>query len=175
MLQRQVLVNTKGYPMILQQGQSYLPLPDYWLALLHKRLMGQRVLRAVSSATSVRVYAHCAAHATGVPNGAVALAVLNIGSAATTLSFGSSSGSSSNAEQARTEYVLTAGEKAQPSYPNALQSKQVKLNGKLLQMSGDVLPPLDGKVIAAGGTPFVMPPTSYGFIILPDAKAMACM
>ena len=38
------------------------PLPDYWLALLHKRLMGPVVLNASSGAADVRLYAHC-----GVP------------------------------------------------------------------------------------------------------------
>ena len=63
--------------MILQQGQSYLPLPDYWVALLHKRLMGQRVLRVSSSAQSLRAYAHCAAPS--VCDGCLALALINIG------------------------------------------------------------------------------------------------
>ena len=36
------------------------PLPDYWLAVLHKRLMGQVVLNATSESRGLRVYAHCA-------------------------------------------------------------------------------------------------------------------
>ena len=36
------------------------PLPDYWLAVLHKRLMGQIVLNTTSSSRGLRVYAHCA-------------------------------------------------------------------------------------------------------------------
>ena len=56
--QRQVLVSAHGYPMVLDQGASktpqYLPLPDYWIALLHKNLAGQKVLGAASSSPHVR-------------------------------------------------------------------------------------------------------------------------
>ena len=170
--QRQVLYSSGGYPMVEGAPGAMAPLPDYWIALLHKRLAGTRVLRAATSDASVRAYAHCAAPAVGAPAGAVTVALLNIGSAAANVSFASAGGDAP--EQARVEYVLTAGEKAKPSYPNALQSKQALLNGKLLQLSGGALPAIDGKAGAAG-EPFVMPPTSYGFVVLPDAKAAACM
>ena len=76
----QVLVSSHGYPMVLQlpSGSSssggggggggiggYLPLPDYWIALLHKKLLGQRVLSVKSSSQYLRAYAHCARPAGG--------------------------------------------------------------------------------------------------------------
>ena len=36
-----------------------VPLPDYYVALLYKRLMGPTVLNVSSDAPAVRVYAHC--------------------------------------------------------------------------------------------------------------------
>lgn len=58
--QRQVLVHTKGYPLIRSVAGSLLPLPDYWVALFNKRLMGRGVLAAASSDPLLRAYAHCA-------------------------------------------------------------------------------------------------------------------
>merc|ERR1711971_547031 len=66
---RQTLEATKGYPLL----ENYVPLPDYWIALLWRRLMGTKVLSTDSSSRSVRVYSHCA------KEGGVALAWLNIG------------------------------------------------------------------------------------------------
>eukprot|EP01063_Lacrimia_lanifica_P017751 TRINITY_DN24757_c0_g1_i1.p1 TRINITY_DN24757_c0_g1~~TRINITY_DN24757_c0_g1_i1.p1 ORF type:complete len:575 (+),score=157.03 TRINITY_DN24757_c0_g1_i1:39-1763(+) len=171
--QRQELVCAGGYPLIEEataaNGSSVLtPLPDYYVALLHKRLMGTTVLKAVSSNADLRVYAHCAAAG---PPGAVAFAVLNLRNASTEVRFAAEGAPPA----AREEYILTAGAKAEPRYPNRLQSKQVLLNGKLLQTAGARPPAISGKAVPAGAAPLAMPPTSYGFVVLPDAKVAACM
>jgi heparanase 1 len=190
--QRQVLLSSGGYPMVegalARSGSvnssasgsggvvaALTPLPDYYIALLHKRVMGQKVLRASSTSAGIRAYCHCAAaFAEGAQPGAVAVALLNIGSAPVTVSLGQSSGSDTSQSLPRVEYILTAGEKGSSDWPNPLQSKQTLLNGELLELHGSTLPALVGHA-AAAGTPFVMPPTSYGFVVLPTAKAAACM
>ncbi len=58
---------------------------------------------------------------------------------------------------------------------NPLQSQQVRLNGALLQLlPGPALPAMRGSAQAAG-TPLSLPASSVGFVLLPDAKAVACM
>ena len=168
MFQRQVLVNTKGYPMILQQGQSYLPLPDYWIALLHKRLMGQRVLRVSSSAQSLRAYAHCAAPS--VCDGCLALALINIGEKTAHVQ-PPSLGGEEQASAAVQTWVLTAGAKL-PSAPNPLQSREALLNGAPLKLPAQGgLPAMPG---ASSQGAVAMPPTSYGFAVYPQLKPAAC-
>ena len=60
----------------------------------------------------------------------------------------------------RTEYLLTSGD-------DDLSSRSMRLNGELLSMGSS----LDGK--EASGS-LVLPPTSYGFVVFPDAAARAC-
>ena len=58
---------------------------------------------------------------------------------------------------------------------NPLQSQQVRLNGELLGLlPGPALPAMRGSQEPAG-EPFFVPPSSVGFVLLPDAKAAACM
>ena len=75
---RQAFVAGGDYPLVevnkSDASAPLLPLPDYYVALLHKRLMGTRVLKMSSSASNVRAYAHCARS----PSKGVAIAYLNI-------------------------------------------------------------------------------------------------
>ena len=50
-----------------------------------------------------------------------------------------------------------------PGCSDALQSKEVTLNGKLLKRVGTSMPSLDGKILDASD-PIVLPETSYGFV-----------
>ena len=45
--------------MPAEDAPQPVPLPDYYVALLYKRLMGPTVLNVSSDAPAVRVYAHC--------------------------------------------------------------------------------------------------------------------
>ena len=66
MFQRQVLLSHAGYPLINEGASGKMtPLPDYWIALVHKRTMGAGVLGVSSSVETVRAYAHCAAAGAG--------------------------------------------------------------------------------------------------------------
>lgn len=163
-----MLVETKGYPMILQQGDSYLPLPDYFIALLHKRLMGQRVLHVNSSAESLRVYGHCAAPS--VCAGCLALALINIGDKPAHVLPPSVGGRDQSNAVVQT-WILTAGVQL-PGAPNPLQSREALLNGAPLALSAQ------GSLPAMPGTSsqgaVEMPPTSYGFAVFPQLKPIAC-
>ena len=78
---RQTMLAKAGYPLVQlfvsTPAKPPHPLPDYYIAVLHKRLMGQRVLLLSSSAPNVRAYAHCAAGSVG-GGGGVTIAFLNI-------------------------------------------------------------------------------------------------
>jgi hypothetical protein len=66
-------------------------------------------------------------------------------------------------------YLLT-------SYPGVLTSREVFLNGNLLQLADEMagsLPEM-APLKVVEGKPVKIPPKSYGFIVLPDAGAGAC-
>jgi hypothetical protein len=148
---------------------SLTPLPDYYVALLHKHLMGTAVLRAESDARSVRFYAHCAAQA-HAGSGGVSLAFVNLGqSANVTVALPPPLA----AATIRVEYHLTAGRPiAAASSP--LQSKEALLNGKLLALQpGPALPDLSGRTVS-NGHPLVLPAASLGFVVFPGVEVPAC-
>jgi len=119
---------------------------DYWVAILHKHLIGTKVLQVTSAFNQILVYAHC-----GKTAGSVALIVINPASTSVSLNL-----SGLNSLQ-RDEYILTA---------DSLDSYVVKLNGRELYIGSDgSLPPLNG-VSASGQT--TLPPYSYGYIVFPN-------
>ena len=134
---------------LIEEG-TWLPRPNYWAAVLWRRLVGDVVLDAGSAPGNLRVYSQCMR---GMPGG-VTLIALNLdqtGSAAIDLPMGGS------------RYSLTAG---------ALTARLVKLNGRELRVSGEALPTL-------GGTPFrkgsaKLEPASVTFLTVPTARNAAC-
>jgi len=146
-----------------QSSGAITPRPDYWTGLLHKKLMGQDVLKVSSSSRLLRAYAHCSEDS-GV---GVTLALLNIASADTTVDF---AGGDFGTEHE--EWVLTAGAKI-PDAPNVLQSYDAELNGITLSLqAGPALPSLEGKKVS--GTTVKLPPTSYAFVRFAGATSKAC-
>lgn len=152
-------------------GEDNLPNPDYWSAVLWRKLVGTKVLEVkdgLDMGRTVRSYAFCANQDQG-KKGAVTLVVLNTAKAAATLRVDLGGGGGARAQRA----VLYM----QTSYPGVLTSRDVFLNMKLLQLADEVtgeLPNLAGANVAAGGK-LTLPPVSYGFVVLPDAAAPACM
>jgi hypothetical protein len=194
--QRQVFVNNAGYPMIRSQKPPLPllhPLPDYWVALLHSRLLGRGVLHASSPDPELRIYAHCSKlhdsqqqqwrERSGVDMGAVpsavgagdiAIAFLNIGQANLTISFSRWwEGPLTRGPDSWTVWVLTSGERIAGA-PNPLQSRDTMLNGQTLALrEGGKLPSMAGRA-SAGAETLVIPPTSYGFAVLHGVAAQAC-
>jgi hypothetical protein len=127
------------------------PRPNYWAALLWRRLMGNVVLDVGATRPDVHVYAHCLR---GHPGG-VALLVLNLSDTPAVLAIDGAHGAS---------YSLTA-----PS----LQSQSVLLNGQPLAVTAEgKLPDLEGKPLRRSQARLA--PQSIQFISIPGAHNASC-
>lgn len=112
----------------LLDPKTYNPRPNYWAALLWSKLMGQKVFDGGLSKEGIGVYVH------SLKNNKHGLAVLIVNPTA----FGCSVSIPSEARQ----YLYTANN------ANKLQTKTVKLNGKILKLKSDgKLPNLKGNRI----------------------------
>jgi len=143
------------------------PNPDYYNALLWRRLMGEGVLRVVgdSGTPYLRVYGHCRKDST--PQGSVTLLIINLHpSVPYNINMTTHTGIIYSGP--RDEYLLTA-----PG--NDLRSQQTQLNGKILELtpSGDI-PALE-PVRKSGNEVLVISPLSYGYVVLLQAAAPACL
>jgi hypothetical protein len=127
------------------------PRPNYWAALLWRRLMGSVVLDTGNAQSSVHLYAHCQRDH---PGGVTVLA-LNLSAQAVTLAIEGARGLS---------YALTAA---------SLQSGTVMLNGKPLTLTADgKVPELRGNLLRTRQV--TLPPESIEFISVPEARNNAC-
>lgn len=136
----------------LLDENTYEPRPNYWAALLWRRLMGTTVLDpGAALAPNLHVYAQCLRNHPG----GVALLVINADQTA----------SQAIAVPAASErYTLTAHE---------LQDRNVQLNGIDLQLGdGDVLPEIKGAATRSGQLTFA--PISITFLAIPKAHNASC-
>jgi len=123
---------------------------DYWIAVLHKQLIGTKVLKATSAFDQSLVYAHC-----GKQAGSVTLIVVNPSTVAVPLTL---TGLTSLQRQ---EYILTA---------KTIATYDIQLNGKTLMTNADgSLPPLTG---ASASGQVVLPPRSSGFLVFPNGASI---
>lgn len=136
----------------LLDDKTLAPKPNYWGALLWRRLMGTTVLDSgVPIQAGLHVYAHCLR---GTPGGVALLVINNDKAAPRTLTVRS----------AGERYTLSSGD---------LQSKTVQLNGTELALgAGDEFPNLTGVATQAGSLEFA--PATITFIALPGAGNSAC-
>ena len=136
----------------LLDDQTLQPKPNYWAALLWRKLMGTTVLESgIPMQTGKHVYAHCLRGTAG----GVVLLMINTDQAA-----------------ARTLSIPIAGERYTLS-SNDLQSKTVQLNGAELKLgAGDALPVLAGIATQPGNVEFG--PATITFVALPQAGNRAC-
>ena len=135
----------------LIDDQTWLPRPNYWAALLWRRIMGEVVLDAGEQRGDLHVYAHCLK---GTPGG--------IGMVAINLS--RTSPASVRVDRPALRYTLTA---------NPLESTSVNLNGRpLALLRGDRLPALNGVRVRPGA--MALAPTSIAFLAVPTAGNAAC-
>ena len=136
----------------LLDDTTLTPKPNYWGALLWRKLMGTTVLESgVRTQEGLHVYAHCLRDTPG----GVALLVINNDKAAT---------HSLSTPVASDRYTLSSSN---------LDSKTVQLNGKELALgSGDELPTIAGTSTPAGNVAFA--PASITFLAMRDAGNNAC-
>jgi hypothetical protein len=136
----------------LLDEKTLSPRPNYWGALLWRKLMANRVLDAgVPDQAAFHVYAHCQR---GTPGG-VAILVINADtSASRTLMLGSAS----------ERYTLDAADVADGA---------VRLNGGKLQLeANDDFPRMAGEQLAAGALTFA--PLTITFMAIPAAANSGC-
>uniref|UniRef100_A0A3P9PBD6 Heparanase n=1 Tax=Poecilia reticulata TaxID=8081 RepID=A0A3P9PBD6_POERE len=163
---RQVLVGAGSYHMI---DDDLDPLPDYWLSLLYKRLVGPEVLKLQLVSDSgrskrVRLYLHCA-NRKSYPDGAVVLIWMNLSRKPVRISLPARVSSSTV-----DAFVLQSNQPGE----EGLQSRSVQLNGELLKMVDDkTLPELNGTQLPPAEH-LKLPPYSLGFFVIMDAQASAC-
>jgi hypothetical protein len=136
----------------LLDEKTYEPRPNYWAALLWRKLMGTTVLDpGTSPAPNLHVYAHCLRNHPGD----VALLVINVDA---------KEAQSLEVPTASERYTLTAQE---------LMDKHVQLNGIELKLgAGDSLPELKGAATHSGTLTFA--PESITFLALPKAHNASC-
>jgi len=135
----------------LLDQHTFAPRPNYWAALLWRKLMGSTVLDAGPLQPGLHVYAHCQRdHA-----GGVTLLAIDLSSTETKII---------DLPTAADLYVLTAPE---------LERGEVQLNGQDLRLStDDELPDLRGKRVGAG--PIDLKPSSITFLVVSDAGNISC-
>jgi hypothetical protein len=135
----------------LLDEHTFAPRPNYWGALLWRRLMGTTVLNPGNSGQdALYVYAHCMRDQ---PGGVTVLAI-HAGTAAKEI----------EAPLAGERYTLTAKD---------MQSTTVELNGRELQAGADgTLPQISGVAVKAGRVS--LPPTSITFLAFAHAGNPAC-
>ena len=127
------------------------PRPNYWVAVLWRRLMGDVALDSGSSRVDLHVYAHCLR---GVPGGVTLLVVNTNRIAPRTLRVAGAS----------QRYTLAS---------DAVHSGEVKLNGRMLRLGpGKELPMMAGVVGRAG--PIRFSPATVTFLALPYASNGQC-
>jgi heparanase 1 len=148
-----VIVNTlasSDYGLI--DEDTHVPRPDFWAALLWKRLMGTKVLDpGMTPNAELRVYAQCMK---GSPGGVTVIA----------LNIDRKSEHSFKVPPGGMLYVLSAPE---------LLSKTLLLNGTPLELAADgSLPKLAGKPMTSGA--LTLAPETIAFFTLPHAKNAGC-
>ncbi|XP_035524163.1 heparanase [Morone saxatilis] len=163
---RQVFIGSGSYHLV---DDNLDPLPDYWLSVLYKRLVGPEVLSAVAFPSvgvskRVRLYLHCA-HRQSYRRGAVTLMSMNLSRKPARISV-PGLGSSGTVEA----FVLQSDQPGE----EGLYSRSVKLNGELLKMVDDkTLPDLKGSRLRPAQH-LQLPAYSLAFFVLTDARAAAC-
>ncbi|CAL9682473.1 unnamed protein product [Knipowitschia caucasica] len=165
---RQVLIGSGSYHLI---DDNLDPLPDYWLSVLYKRLVGQQVLfvKAFGSYTllhkRVRLYLHCTSKNRST-NGAVTLMAMNLNHKAARVSVPAHMASSTVVA-----FVLESDQRGE----EGLCSRSVMLNGEVLRMVDDTtLPALTGASLSPSEHVH-LPAYSLSFFVFSDVKAPACM
>lgn len=136
----------------LLDENTLMPRPNYWAALLWRKLMGTTVLKpATSPIPGLYVYAHCLRDTSG----GVAILVINANR---------TESKSIRLPMAAERYTLAA---------TTLLSAHVELNGQQLDLGDDdAVPPLQGEHISSGVAHLA--PATITFFAIPNADNPSC-
>ena len=136
----------------LLDEKDYTPRPNYWAALVWRRLMGPTVLEAgVPAREGLHVYAQC----TYDKRGAVTLLVIN------------------NSRSAETSLAISRNAQRYTLSADRPDSHEVKLNGMPLALGPkDALPVIAGVPVKAGTQTFA--PVTITFLVMPGTANPAC-
>ncbi|XP_029091013.1 heparanase isoform X2 [Monodon monoceros] len=162
---RQVFFGAGNYHLV---DENFEPLPDYWLSLLFKKLVGTNVLMASVKGpdrNKLRVYLHCTnINHPRYKEGDLTLYALNLHNVTKRLRL-----PHHLFDKQVDKYLI------KPSGPSGLFSKSVQLNGQTLKMVDDqTLPALTEKPLRPGSS-LGLPALSYGFFVIRNAKVAACI
>nr|CAB3254092.1 heparanase-like [Phallusia mammillata] len=175
MVVRQTLLNG-NYALL---DKNFDPTPDYWLTLLYKTLVGNRVLNVTLSKCSsasfcrnrnngkLRVYAHCTSARSGYPAGSVVVYFLNLSTNQLRLAM----------SPYRSHLMSSDLYLLEPVSGN-LTTRYTQLNGVKLQLESDhSIPPLTPRQIhpRALWKGIQIPSFTYGFLVLKRIGADACL
>jgi heparanase len=131
--------------------KTFEPRPNYWAALLWRRLMGTTVLDAAQSDAGLHLYAHCLRE---YPGGVALLAI------------------NTSRTQSRSITLAMAGDRYSLT-ADKLESPSVKLNGEPVHLGhNDELPALRGAAAVAGSSTFE--PASITFVTFATANNKNC-
>ncbi|WP_312016947.1 hypothetical protein [Bradyrhizobium jicamae] len=136
----------------LLDERTHLPRPNYWSALLWRRLMGTTVLdAAITPEPGLHIYAHCARD---IPGG-VALLVIN------------------NDRETSRRLALPAASHRYTLSGDKLTGSAVRLNGTTLALDvAGRLPSLTGEALAAGM--ITIAPATISFLTVAEAGNATC-
>ncbi|XP_067658340.1 heparanase-like [Haliotis asinina] len=141
---------------------TFDPLPDYWLTVLYKRLVGGAVFSVKASVdnSTIRAYAHCTKPTSyyGYVPGSLTMYFLLPTDNTTSITF------PQFPSQPVDVFWLTP--------VGGLTSKKVRLNGKPLALLNSQLPRLPPKTFTSGSV--TAPGKSFGFVVIPGANVTAC-
>ena len=148
------------YGLLGTTTDNLAPTPGYWVAVLHKRLMGTSVLKVnAHGPEGLSAYAHCSKGASG----GYTLLLVNFSGDDVTLTLPK--------HGTRTEYVLTSpdglttGSTLANPYPG-----KTKLNGgDVLTATNGELPALDGQT-ADGSTKLKVPAEAVAFVVMEEIE-----
>ncbi|XP_044244062.1 heparanase isoform X2 [Ursus arctos] len=162
---RQVLFGAGNYHLV---DENFEPLPDYWLSLLFKKLVGTSVFMASVKGpdrNKLRVYLHCTnVNHPRYKEGDLTLYALNLHNVTKRLRL-----PSHLFDKQVDKYLI------KPLGLDGLLSKSVQLNGRTLKMVDDhTLPALTEKTLRPGSS-LGLPAFSYGFFVIRNAKVTACL
>ena len=133
------------------------PTPGYWVAVLHKRLMGPSVLGVTARGPEgFSAYAHCSKGASGYT-----LLLVNFDGDNVTLTLPE--------HGTRAEYVLTSpdGLTTGSTLANPHPGKTVLNGGAVLAVSNGELPALDGRSVD-GSTKLTVPAEAIAFVVMEE-------